>query len=292
MSRRVCKLLNETVYGLIPGPTKMNENNEKDGYYHIIWKTIPSIKEVTYRDVARGNGDGHFSVEIKMNSANSLRKSKLARKGEQMHIKTSSKFTLPGISWLLRGYYHFVQISEEFPILYRGGRCTLMCRKFIHNRAQQWKEIAAQLRSAASAVAEGHRIYNTGLHITYQNFRYWLESMLAIEQKPIILKGEMMLSQNQRLITDNVNLTKMVKTYQGLLKKNVNANIKSKLVELERDLKAKVVQQNNQIEQLESANQRQSEEIQTIRNTLNDSTIANTLLEAEKEGMDRREGRN
>lgn len=46
---------------------------------------------------------------------------------------------------------------------------------------QQWKEIAAQLRSAASAVDEGHRIYNTGLHITYQNFRYWLESMLAIE---------------------------------------------------------------------------------------------------------------
>lgn len=29
----------------------------------------------------------HFCVEIKMNSANSLRKSKLARKGEQMHIK-------------------------------------------------------------------------------------------------------------------------------------------------------------------------------------------------------------
>lgn len=51
------------------------------------------------------------------------------------------------------------------------------------NLLQQWTDAALQLQTAAIAVDEGHRIYINGLQITYQNFRYWLESMLTIEVK-------------------------------------------------------------------------------------------------------------
>lgn len=46
-------------------PIKMSENDKRDAYYQIISKIIPSIKDATYRDVAKGVGDGFTLIELR-----------------------------------------------------------------------------------------------------------------------------------------------------------------------------------------------------------------------------------
>ncbi|KAK7603020.1 hypothetical protein V9T40_003019 [Parthenolecanium corni] len=48
-------------YELVSG-TSMSEIDKRDAYYHSVSKSVPSIKEATYRDRAKGEGDG-FSFE-------------------------------------------------------------------------------------------------------------------------------------------------------------------------------------------------------------------------------------
>lgn len=43
----------------------MSELDKRDAYYHIVSKVIPSIKEATYRDVAKGQGEGYTFEEMK-----------------------------------------------------------------------------------------------------------------------------------------------------------------------------------------------------------------------------------